>query len=72
LHETPSDHSSRFVQAYQQRQIADYDTVKPWSRTEALAIIDAVDDAFKAWRKIRNHRFTQDYLFSFFGEPKGR
>jgi hypothetical protein len=36
-----------------------------------LAIIDAVDDAFKAWPKIRNHRFTQDYLFSFFGDPKG-
>jgi hypothetical protein len=41
--------SCAFYQAYQQRQTADYDTVKQWTRTEALAIIDSVDAAFKAW-----------------------
>jgi len=31
--------SFAFYQAYQQRQTADYDTAKQWTRTEALAII---------------------------------
>jgi hypothetical protein len=47
--------SFAFYQAYQQRQTADYDTAKQWTRTEALAIIDSVDAAFKAWPRIRNH-----------------
>src|SRR5215472_11212269 len=31
--------SFAFCQAYQPRQTADYDTVKRWTRTEALAVI---------------------------------
>ncbi|MGA3041405.1 MAG: hypothetical protein ABSF54_11530 [Bryobacteraceae bacterium] len=64
--------SLAFYQAYQQRQTADYDTAKQWTRTEALAIIDAVDAAFKAWPRIRNHIFAQGYLLSLLGDPKGR
>jgi uncharacterized protein (UPF0332 family) len=64
--------SLAFYQAYQQRQTADYDTVKQWTRTEALAIIDSVDAAFKAWPQIRNHEFAQNYLLSLLGDPKGR
>ncbi len=54
-----------FHQAYQQRQTADYDTAKQWTRAEALAIIDSVDAAFKAWPDIRNHKLAQNYLLSF-------
>jgi uncharacterized protein (UPF0332 family) len=64
--------SFAFYQAYQQRQTADYDTVKQWTRTEALAIIDSVDAAFKAWPQIRNRKFAQDYLLSLLGDPRGR
>jgi hypothetical protein len=35
--------SFAFHQAYQQRQTADDDTAKQWTRTEAWAIIDSVD-----------------------------
>jgi len=64
--------SFAFYQAYQQRQTADYDTAKQWTRTEALAIIDSVDAAFKAWPDIRNHKFAQNYLLSLLGDPRGR
>jgi len=64
--------SFAFYQAYQQRQTADYDTVKQWTRTEALAIIDSVDGAFKAWPQIRNHKSAQNYLLSLLGDPRGR
>jgi uncharacterized protein (UPF0332 family) len=64
--------SFAFYQAYQQRQTADYDIVKPWTRTQALAIIDSVEAAFKAMPKIRDHKTAQAYLFSLLGDPKGR
>ena len=64
--------SFAFHQAYQQRQTADYDTAKQWTRTEALAIIDSVDAAFKAWPDIRNHKQAQNYLLSLLGDPRGR
>jgi uncharacterized protein (UPF0332 family) len=64
--------SLAFFQAYHHRQTADYDTQKQWMRTEALAIIDSVDAAFKAWPQVRNHKLAQSYLFSLLGDPKGR
>jgi hypothetical protein len=64
--------SFAFSQAYQQRQTADYDTAKQWTRTEALAIIDSVDAAFKAWPGIRSHKLAQNYLLSLPGDPRGR
>ena len=64
--------SFAFYQAYQQRQTADYDTAKQWTRTEALAIIDSVDAAFKVWPWIRHHKLAQAYLLSLLGDPKGR
>ncbi len=65
--------SFAFYQAYQQRQTADYGTAKQWTRTEALAIIDSLDAAFKAWPDIRNHKFAQNYLLlSLLGDPRGR
>jgi uncharacterized protein (UPF0332 family) len=64
--------SFAFYQAYQQREFADYDNTKVWTRIQALAIIDQVDAAFKAWPLIRNHKFAQAYLLAFLGDPKGR
>jgi len=64
--------SFAFHQAYEQRQKADYDTVKRWQRSEVLAIVDSVDAAFKAWPLIRDHEFAQAYLLSLLGDPKGR
>ena len=64
--------SLAFYQAYQQRQTADYDTAEQWTRTEALAVIDSVDSAFKAWSDIRNHKLAHNYLLSLLGDPRGR
>ncbi len=59
-----------FVEAQQDRHRADYDNAKMWSQTEALARIDAVRDAFKSWRAIRNEDIAQDFLLSLLG-PRG-
>jgi uncharacterized protein (UPF0332 family) len=64
--------SLAFYQAYQQRETADYDNTKTWTRTQALAIIDQIDAAFKAWPHVRDHKFAQAYLLAFLGDPKGR
>jgi uncharacterized protein (UPF0332 family) len=61
-----------FQQAQQGRYNADYDISKQWTRTEALAIIDQVDDAFNNWKLIRNHKFAQSYLLLLLGDAKGR
>jgi hypothetical protein len=64
--------SLAFHQAYQARETADYDNTRRWTRVQALAIIDQVDAAFKAWQNIRNHDPAQAYLLSLLGDPKGR
>lgn len=64
--------SLAFHQAYQARETADYDNTRRWTRVQALAIIDQVDAAFKAWPNIRNHDYAQAYLLSLLGDPKGR
>jgi uncharacterized protein (UPF0332 family) len=61
-----------FHQAYQARETADYDNTRRWTRVQALAIIDQVDAAFKAWPQIRNHGLAQAYLLSLLGDPQGR
>jgi hypothetical protein len=64
--------SLAFHQAYQARETADYDNTRRWTRVQALAIIDQVDAAFKAWPNIRNHDHAHVYLLSLLGDPKGR
>ncbi len=60
-----------FVQAQQQRHVADYDNSKPWTRTEVLIEIQLVEEAFDSWYRVRNHPFAQEFLISLLGVPRG-
>src|SRR5258708_5295791 len=42
-----------FYIAQQRRHLADYDNSKPWTRTQALNLIQSVEQAFQSWRVIR-------------------
>ena len=50
-----------FIEAQQQRQTADYDNAKQWTRTEVLTQIANVTTAFQSWRAIRDENLAQDY-----------
>jgi hypothetical protein len=49
------------------RNIADYDVSRNWSRTDVIDTLILVDEAFETWRTIRNERAAQDHLMSMFG-----
>ena len=51
-----------FVEMYQQRQIADYDNGRKWSRTDVLQKIDTVEIAFQSWQAIRAEHEAQSFL----------
>jgi len=55
-----------FSQLYEHRQTADYDNATQWSRTEVLALIDSVGEAFKSMKAIRDEPIANDYLLSLF------
>jgi hypothetical protein len=63
--------ATAFLQAQQQRQVADYDNSKQWTRTEVLTQIALIDGAFKSWHAIRDEPAAQAYLISLLGTPKG-
>ena len=49
------------------RCTADYDFERKWSRIEVKNVLDTADDAFKAWRNIREEKIAQDHLLTMFG-----
>jgi uncharacterized protein (UPF0332 family) len=53
-----------FAQLQEKRHIADYDNTTFWTRTEALAQLKAAEQAFSAWKPIRNEQIAQAYLVS--------
>ena len=55
-----------FTLLYEQRQTADYDTTKEWSRTEVQDLLDAVGEAFSSFKAIRNEVIAHQYLLSLF------
>jgi uncharacterized protein (UPF0332 family) len=58
--------ATTFSQLYEQRQTADYDLATQWSRTEVLALIESVVEAFKSVKAIRDEPIMNDYLLSLF------
>lgn len=54
--------ANTFVQMYEQRQIADYDTSSKWGRTDVLEKIDSVQGAFDSWREISDEPEAQNFL----------
>ena len=55
-----------FIQLQQHRHTADYDNSKQWSRTDVLNVLRLADDAFSAWRMVRNLDAAQDFLLQLF------
>lgn len=51
-----------FVDMHQQRQTADYDGSKIWSRVEVLERVEAVKEAFSSWKAIKDHPDAQNFL----------
>jgi uncharacterized protein (UPF0332 family) len=56
--------ANTFVQVFQERNDADYDTSKEWDQTNVLRQIDAVSAAFKSWEAIKHEPPAQAFLFS--------
>ena len=56
-----------FVKLQQDRQTADYDNSKVWSRTQVWEIICQAQDALAAWSNIREKEIAQDYLLDLLG-----
>lgn len=58
------DVATAFAQLQDKRHIADYDNTVLWTRTAALAIVKEAEQAFAAWKPIRNEQIAQAYLVS--------
>jgi len=58
--------ATAFSELYEQRQTADYDLARQWSRTEVLTLIEAVAEAFRSVKAIRDEPIMNDYLLSLF------
>jgi len=56
-----------FVKLQQDRQTADYDNSKVWSRTQVWETIAQAEDAIAAWSNIREKEMAQDYLLDLMG-----
>ena len=59
-----------FVLAYQERNDADYEVSKEWSRTDVLSLVDTVSDAFKSWEAIKHEPAAQGFLFSLLAKDR--
>jgi len=58
--------ATTFNELYEHRQTADYDNSTQWSRSEVLALIDLVKEAFESLNAIRSESIANDYLLSLF------
>ena len=72
---TPADHlrlvASTFIEAQEQREDADYDVTRRWSREEVEMQIESVADAFRSWMAVRGQPDAQEFLVMLLG-PKQR
>ena len=60
-----------FITLQEKRLTADYDSGTFWSRTEALSQVKLAEQAFAAWRVIRQEQIAQAYLVSLLVKPRG-
>ena len=50
------------VNCKDKRHVADYDNTAVWTKTAALAQVQSAEQAFAAWKPIRNEQIAQAYL----------
>ncbi|MEP7362934.1 MAG: hypothetical protein ABI972_06730 [Acidobacteriota bacterium] len=60
-----------FTQLQEDRNTADYDSERVWSRTDVNRTLDRAEGAFVAWRNIRKEKIAQDHLLTMFGARRG-
>jgi hypothetical protein len=58
--------AQNFVVLQQERQLADYDNSKHWSRTDAVAVLAFASNAFTAWRAISAQGPADDFPLRLF------
>jgi len=64
--------ANAFIQAQQRRNDADYNTAKEWTPVEVYTQIASVNEAFRAWKIIRDEPVAQAYLVSLLGTRERR
>ncbi len=57
----------KFTQLQRDRNAADYDTGRIWSRIEVTQTLDRAGEILTAWRRVRGDKSAQDHLLSMFG-----
>jgi uncharacterized protein (UPF0332 family) len=60
-----------FLQAHRQREDADYNTSREWTRSEVWTLINLIAIAFESWKTIRDEPEAQAYLVSLL-DKQGR
>jgi len=63
--------AAAFSMSQRLRHSADYDNSRQWTRTDVLAVIKLVEEAFQSWHSIRSEPIAQAFLVSLLGRPKG-
>jgi uncharacterized protein (UPF0332 family) len=58
--------AQNFIQLQEQRNRADYDNSKQWSRSDVVNVLDLAMDAFGAWRAVCTQDAAQDFLLQLF------
>jgi uncharacterized protein (UPF0332 family) len=59
-----------FEELQDNRNTADYDVSRNWSRTDVIDTLILVEEAFETWRSIRNEKAAQDHLMTMFGAKR--
>ncbi len=63
--------ATTFVSLQDQRHKADYDNSTKWTRTDVVALVAEVAEAFRCWTVIRKEPAAQKYLLSLLVKPRG-
>ena len=60
-----------FAQLQEDRHTADYDVAVIWSRVDVMFSLTTAEQAFAAWKRIRNEKVARDHLLTMFGARRG-
>lgn len=63
--------ATTFVSPQDHRLKADYDNSTKWTRTDVVALVAEVNEAFRCWAVIRKEPAAQKYLLSLLVKPRG-
>jgi hypothetical protein len=61
---------STFTQLQKDRNEADYNVARIWTRTDATQTLDLADELFSLWREIRKDKAARNHLMSMLARSK--